>query len=159
MEKTTIITISLLLTFILIALLLNKKDFKNSLDFKTKIRLFPFWVKFIGIAIATLSVTIHWINMYSRELSLALFWQFGLVIGLLLISLSKEKTEDEMLIQARLNSVFISFFGGIIAHVIFVLIDLLMGGTIDSFNSLYLTSFILMMYLINFQISKRKLSK
>lgn len=159
MEKTTIITTSLLLTFILIALLLNKKDFKNSLDFKTKIRLFPFWVKFIGIAIATLSITIHWINMYSRELLLAPFWQFGLAIGLLLVSLSKEKTEDEMLIQARLNSVFISFFGGIIAHVIYVLIDLLMGGTIDSFNSLYLTSFILMMYLINFQISKRKLSK
>ena len=158
MEKTKIITTALILLFILIAILINKKD-SNSLDFKTKIRLLPFWVKIIGVLAATLSLSIHWINDFGNNILFENFWQFGFIIGLLLISLSKEKTEDEMLIQARLNSVFISFFGGIIAHIIFVLIDLLYGSTIDSFNSLYLISYILIMYLIIFQVSKRKLSR
>ena len=159
MEKTTIITIALLIIFVFIAISINKKDSKNSLDFKTKIRLLPFWVKVVGVLIAAISLTIHWINDFGNNILFNNYWQFGFIVGLLLISLSKEKTEDEMLIQTRLNSVFISFFGGIIAHIIFVLIDLLFGSSIDSFNSLYLISFILIMYLLNFYISKRKLSK
>ncbi len=159
MEKTTIITITLLLSFIIIAILINKKGSKTSLDFKSKIRLLPYWVKFLGIAVTLFSLTIRWIEDLGNKIILENFWQFGIAIGLLLICLSKEKTEDEMLIQVRLNSVFISFFSGILAHIIFVLIDLLMGNTIESFTSLYLISFMLIIYLIYFQISKRKLSK
>jgi len=159
MEKTTILIAGLLLTFILIAIFIHRKDSILSLDFNSKIRLLPFWVKIAGLAIAIFSLIIHWIDLFGSNMWFGYFWQFGFVFGLLLICLSKEKTEDEMLIQARLNSVFIAFFGGIIAHIILVLLDLLMGASIDSFNSLYLISFILFYYLINFQLSKRKLSK
>jgi len=158
MEKTKIITSALILLFILIAILIHKKD-SNSLDFKTKIRLFPFWVKFMGIAIVLASIIIRWINDFDISNMLETHWQFGSITGLLLICLSKDKIEDEMLIQTRLNAVFISFFGGIIAHIIFVLIDLLYGSTIDSFNSLYLITYILLLYIIIFQVSKRKLAK
>lgn len=59
----------------------------------------------------------------------------------------------------RLNSVFIAFFGGIIAHVFFVLVNLLCGEGVDLYNSLYTTSYILGLYILNFQMAKRKMLK
>ena len=103
---------------------------------------FLHFVNFIGILLAICSITINWSNDFGLETNIRAFWQFGFAIGLLLICLSKEKTEHEMFMQIRLNSVFISFFGGIIAHIIFILLDKLAGGDFNSFNSLYLTNFI-----------------
>ncbi len=60
-----------------------------------------------------------------------------------------------MTMSLRLNSVFISFFAGIMTHIFFVLIDLLYGGNINSFNSLYATNFILFLYVIIFHLTKK----
>ena len=145
MMNNTILTLIFLLAFILIALIINKRSNKKNLYLTLKVRLMPYWIKFFGLLIASLSIILNWLNEFKNIQLLEPFWHFGLIIGLLLICLSKEKTEDEMLVQLRLNSVFISFFGGIIAHVIFLLIDLLFGSSVDSFNSLYVISFILML--------------
>ena len=160
MEKATLIPFIILIALVLIVSLISKINFSNKLDIKAKIRLLPYWVKFMGIAIATLSVTINWINIYSRELLLAPFWQFGFSIGFLLICLSKEKNEDEMIMQIRLNTAFLSFFGGIILHLIILSINNLMGDeNYISYAFISFSNVILLTYIFVFYSLKRKLKR
>jgi len=159
MEKPTIITLSLLAVIILITLLITNFKSDNRIDIKRKAKLLPFWSKYLGIIIAVLSLIIHWQQSSSTPTNLAYFWEFGFIIGGLIISLSKEKHEDEMTMSLRLNSVFLAFFGGIIAHVFFVLVNLLFGEDINANNSLQSVIYILGLYILNFQIAKRRLLK
>lgn len=155
MEESKIITFIIMLVIIVIALLISRVKSSKQYEIKKKIRLFPFWVKYLGVAISILSIIIHWSNISDERTVISSFWQFGFAIGLLIIGLSKEKHEDEMTMSLRLNSVFISFFAGIMTHIFFVLIDLLYGGNINSFNSLYATNFILFLYVIIFHLTKK----
>ncbi len=156
MEKPKIITLAIMFVIIMIIILSSKFKSNKQYEITRKIRLFPFWVKYLGIIISILSIIIHWSNLSDEPTVLSSFWQFGFAIGLLIIGLSKEKNEDEMTMSLRLNSVFISFFGGIIGHILFVLLELLFGGNIDSFNSLYLTNFVLILYVLNFYMTKKR---
>lgn len=157
MDKSKIITLLIMFVIIIIALSTSKFKSNKQYEIKKKIRLFPFWVKYIGIVISIFSVIIHWSNLTDEPTSLSTFWQFGFAIGLIILGLSKEKNEDEMTMSIRLNSVFISFFGGIIAHLFYVLLELLFGGNINSFNSLYATNYILLLYVIIFHLTKKRM--
>lgn len=155
MEKSKIFTLTIMLVIFVIALLTSKSKSSKEYEIIRKIRLFPFWIKYLGIVVSILSIIIHWSNLSDEPTVLSSFWQFGFAIGLLIISLSREKIEDEMTMSLRLNSVFISFFAGIITHMFFVLLELLNGGNINSFNSLYATNFILFFYVIKFHLTKK----
>ena len=159
METSKLITV--IIIFIITALILLISKFKPSKqhEINRKIKLLPFWMKYLGIVISISSIIIHWNNLTDKSTIINSFWQFGLIIGLLLICLSKEKNEDEMIMSLRLDSVFLSFFGGIIAHILFILIDLLYGGNTNSYSSLYITGYILIVYLANFYHAKRKMYK
>lgn len=159
MEKSNIITLAIMFVVILIAILISRFKTSKQFEIKRKIRLFPYWVKYLGIVISILSIIIHWSNLAEKSTVLSSFWQFGFAIGLLIIGLSKERNEDEMTMSIRLNSVFISFFTGIIVHIFFVLLELLYGGSVNSFNSLYATNFILFLYVINFHLTKKTMHK
>ncbi len=157
MEKTKIISIAIMFTIALIVVLTSK--FKSSKQYEVSkiFRLFPFWIKYIGIVISILSILFHWSNLSDEPSVLGSFWQFGLLVGFLIICLSKERNEDEMTMSIRLNSIFISFFSGIIAHVFIVLLEILDGGDVNSFNSLYVTNYILLMYVIIFHLTKKRM--
>ena len=157
MEKTKIITIAIMLTISLIIFLSSR--FKSSKQYEVSkvIRLFPFWIKYLGIVISILSILIHWSNMSEEPTVLSSFWQYGLVVGLIIISLSKERIEDEMTMSIRLNSIFISFFSGILVHIFYVLLAILDGGNANSFSSLYVTNYILFMYVIIFHLTKKRM--
>lgn len=158
MENSKLISITLMLVIALIALLTLKFRSGKQYEVRKIVRLFPFWVKYLGIAIAVVSTAIHWRNL-SDETVLSSFWQFGLIIGFLIICLSKERNEDEMMMSIRLNTIFVAFFAGIMAHLVFALMELLYGGSLDSFNSLYATGYILIVYMIGFQITKMGINK
>ncbi len=157
MEKTKIISIAIMFTIALIVVLTSK--FKSSKQYEVSkiFRLFPFWIKYIGIVISILSILFHWSNLSDEPSVLGSFWQFGLLVGFLIICLSKERNEDEMTMSIRLNSIFISFFSGIVAHVFIVLLGIIDGGDVNSFNSLYVTNYILLMYVIIFHLTKKRM--
>lgn len=133
--------------------------FKSSKQYEVRkvIRLFPFWVKYLGIVISILSILIHWSYMSDELTVLSSFWDFGLVIGLIIISLSKERNEDEMTMSIRLNSIFISFFLGILVYILFQLLARLDGENVSSYNSLYVTTYILLSYVLIFHLTKKRM--
>lgn len=145
----------LLLIVLLIAILTSKLKTRKQYEINKVMRLFPHWAKYIGVVISLFSLTINWIYSKSPTV-ISSFWEFGLTIGLLIICLSKEKVEDEMTMSIRLNSVFISFFGGIMAHIIFVLIERLYGN-INPYNSLYVTNYILFLYIFYFHMKRKSI--
>lgn len=161
MEQSKIITLGLMLAIIVIALFTSKFNSNKQYEIKKQIRLFPFWVKYLGMLITISSIVFYWcnLNLFDEQSTTDFFWPFGIAIGLLTISISKEKNEDEMTMSLRLNSVFFSFFVGIMSHLMFVLLELLAGGNIDHFNSLYATNFILFAYVIYFHWTKRRTHK
>lgn len=157
MEKTRIITLAILFILVLIVLLSSKFKTRKQYEVSKVFRLFPFWIKYLGIVLSISSVLFHWITISDEPTVLNSFWEFGLIIGLILICLSKERNEDEMTMSIRLNAVFTAFFSGILAHLFIVLIEILDGGNVNSFNSLYVTNYMLIMYVIIFHLSKKRL--
>ncbi|MDX9930236.1 MAG: hypothetical protein RBS37_10335 [Bacteroidales bacterium] len=160
MENTKLISTTLLIVIALIALLTFRFRTGKQYEIRKLVRLFPFWVKYLGFAIAVISIAIHWRNL-SDDTVLSSFWQFGFTIGLLVIGLSKERNEDEMMMSLRLNSVFMAFFAGIMAHLIFSLMELIQEGNLDSLDPLYTntTGYILLVYIIGFHIAKMTVNK
>ncbi len=157
MERIKIITIAIMFTIVLIVFLTSKFKSSKQYEVSKTIRLFPFWIKYLGIGISILSILFHWSNLSDEPSVLGSFWQFGLLVGLLIICLSKERNEDEMTMSIRLNSIFISFFTGIVAHAFIVLLEILDGGDVNSFNSLYVTNYVLIIYLIIFHLTKNRM--
>ena len=157
MEKTKIITIAIIFTISLIVILGSRSKSSKQYEVRKAIRLFPFWVKYLGIVISILSILIHWSYMSDELTVLSSFWDFGLVIGLIIISLSKERNEDEMTMSIRLNSVFISFFLGILFYILFQLLARLDGENVSSHNSLYVTTYILLSYVLIFHLTKKRM--
>ncbi len=133
-----------------------KKDIRM-LAIEDKIKLLPYWFKFIGIGIAILSQIVNfsidiWEINFERDYTV-----LALILGLLLVSLSSEKTEDEMSKQIRTNSIFYAFFAGILAHFALVFINYWVGGAIKEHSSMHLTLWMLGIYLGTFHSSKKRL--
>ena len=157
MEKTKIITIAIMVIIVLIASISMRFKTRKQYEVSKVFRLFPFWIKYLGIVLSIASILFHWKTLSDEPTILHSFWEFGLVIGLILICLSNERNEDEMTMSIRLNAIFISFFTGILAHLFIVLIEILDGGNVNSYNSLFVTIYMLIMYVIIFHITKKRL--
>ncbi|WP_417887750.1 hypothetical protein [Zunongwangia sp.] len=156
MEKSKLVILVIMFTIIMLALFTSKKNPKNLYEVKRKLRLLPFWAKYLGIVISILALIIHLVDKF---FVLSSFWQFILTVGLLIIGLSEEKNEDEMIMSLRLNAIFIAFFGGVIVHILYVLLDIFLGGTAAYFSSMYVTNFIIILYLINFYSTKKRINE
>ncbi|WP_027078036.1 hypothetical protein [Maribacter antarcticus] len=71
--------------------------------------------KKIGIGIIIISVVAFIVNKLSIEnIDLKLTSKYGILIGLLLISISKEKIEDELIKSLRMQSYTFAFIAGVI---------------------------------------------
>lgn len=157
MEKSQVITLVLMGAIIILILLTSRFNSDNQYEIKRKLKLLPYWAKYLGVLISVPSIFIHWIKIWDEIPGFESFWGIGLTIGLLIIGLSNEKNEDEMMMSIRLNTVFKAFFGGVIIHIFFVLIEILLGGGAESYNSLYATNFILIIYVVEFHRARKKI--
>lgn len=97
---------------------MNLKSFKEyerkSLENMKKYQL-PNWFKKIGIGIILISIVAFFMNKFSIEdIDIKLISKYGILVGLLLISISKEKIEDELITSLRMQSYTFSFIAGVI---------------------------------------------
>lgn len=70
----------------------------------------PDYFKKIGITIAIISFITLFLNAFSFELSwLKISSKYGILAGLLIISISKEKIEDELVTKLRMQSYTFAF--------------------------------------------------
>lgn len=133
-----------------------KKDIRM-LVIEDKIKLLPYWFKSIGIGVAILSLIVNF-SLDIWEISIDRYYTIlVLILGLILVSLSAEKFEDEMFKQIRTNSIFYAFFAGILAHFVLVFLNFWVGGSIEEHSSLHMTLWMLGIYLGTFHSSKNRL--
>jgi hypothetical protein len=75
----------------------------------------PNGFKKIGIGIIIISLVIFFINKFSIEnIDLKLTTKYGILLGLLILSISKEKIEDELMTSLRMKSYTFAFIAGVI---------------------------------------------
>ncbi len=158
MELKKVLIIAGALTFFAITVwILHDKSEKAV--FKP-LRLFPRWVKYLGLIWTILSYTLSvvFFSVLKDEFMFEGKNYIGVLsgnIGLLLICLSKDKIEDEMTNMIRLKSFYRSVIIGFSAIVFFDILEILLGGTslTDSFGFI---SMVLFLYLIMFYSTKSK---
>ena len=82
----------------------NMKRFQLSNNFKA-----------VGLGIIVLSLATIIINKISIDiLDLTLTAKYGILLGLLIVSISKEKIEDELIIDLRMQSYAFAFIAGVV---------------------------------------------
>jgi hypothetical protein len=155
MDIEKIIKLFFVLAFLAFGTLIRSKKKRILID--KKVKLLPYLVRFAGGLISLVCFAGNFIQDINGVTLWKDYWQLGIVTGFLLICFSRERIEDEMIDQLRQYAVFISFFAGIIFHLIILLLNILGGGKASDYNSIGLVVFILMIYLIIFHIEKRKL--
>ena len=92
---------------------MNLKSFieceRKSLE-KMKRYQLPNRFKKIGIGIIIISLVTFLVNKFSIEnIDLKLTAKYGILVGLLLVSISKEKIEDELITSLRMQSYTFAF--------------------------------------------------
>tara|TARA_R110000850_G_scaffold80862_1_gene173625 strand:- start:177518 stop:177967 length:450 start_codon:yes stop_codon:yes gene_type:complete len=97
---------------------MNVKSFmeceRKSLE-KMKRYQLPNRFKKIGIGIVIISLVTFFVNKFSIEnIDLKLTAKYGILVGLLLVSISKEKIEDELVTSLRMQSYTFAFIAGVI---------------------------------------------
>lgn len=97
---------------------MNVKSFveceRKSLE-KMKRYQLPNSFKKIGIGLILISLIAFFVNKFSIEnIDLKLTAKYGILVGLLLISISKEKIEDELITSLRMQSYTFAFIAGVI---------------------------------------------
>jgi hypothetical protein len=72
-------------------------------------------MKRIGATIATISFVSLFINKFTVDVELIReICKYGMLIGLLIVSISKEKIEDEFIIQLRMQSYTFAFIAAVL---------------------------------------------
>lgn len=151
MELIIIITMAIVSVLVLNIFISNKKNMTE-----VNIILFPYWMKFLGFGILIICSIAPSVYQINENDFLSNLRNFIVIIGLLIIVLSKEKVENEMLNRGRYYSFVISFVAGAIAYQIFALFDL---SEKIQFNSSYFLGYILILYILLFYSFKRKFNR
>ena len=97
---------------------MNSKSFmefeRKSLDNMKRLQLSNKF-KAVGIGIIVLSLATIVVNKISIDnLDLTLTAKYGILLGLLVVSISKEKIEDELIIDLRMQSYTFAFIAGVV---------------------------------------------
>lgn len=91
---------------------------KDSFDKLKKYQL-PNFFKKIGIGVAVLSFVSLFVNKFTFDLiAYREMAKYGMLIGMLLISISKDNIEDERIAQLRMQSYSFAFISGVILALI-----------------------------------------
>lgn len=95
----------------------------NNLKKLNKFQL-PHYYKKIGIWLFVVSFIALFINAFSlNDIEIRAIIKYSMLIGLLLISISKEKIEDELVIKLRMQSYTFAFIMGVISALLLPFVD------------------------------------
>lgn len=114
----------------------------------------PNYFKRIGLLLVFLSFTGLLFNGSSmKSETVRIFGRYGMLIGMLLVSISKEKIEDEMVAKLRAQSYTIAFIVGVIYALIQPIINYLFDVALDE-TPIFKDSgdFIILWFLLTMQI-------
>jgi hypothetical protein len=137
---------------------------RNRLEKITNFRL-PHVFKKIGLAIAALSILMMFVRAFAMEGDtewLKLVLQKGLLIGMLFMSVSRDKQEDEMTIKLRMQSYVWAFIVGVVYALIMPYVEFGVSNAVHSGGEAYkdlgdfqVLLFMLMVQLMCYQTLKR----
>ncbi len=110
-----------------------------------------------GIAISVVSIVIMFVRGFVLEGDtewLKLLLQKSLLVGLLIMSISKDKMEDEMTIQLRSQSYMIAFIVGVIYALIMPYVDLGVSNVVHDGGEVYkdLGDFQVLLFMLMIQL-------
>lgn len=130
-------------------------------NYNKKSVLLPNNMKVVGIIISIISlgagILIKTTNEGSENSDLiALFTYTGMILGLLLVSLSQEKIEDERVDRLRAQSMQFAFIFAAISTVIRPMIDLIFGDPIEMEQAHSVVFMMLLVYNIFFLFLKKR---
>ncbi len=84
----------------------------------------PYHFKKIGIGIAIMSFILLLANKFAIEMeAVRTFGKYGMLIGMLLISISREKIEDELVTKLRMQSFAFAFIFGVMYALALPILD------------------------------------
>ena len=130
----------------------ERKRFNKLLKFRL-----PHKFMAVGIAISVISIVIMFVRGFVLEGDtewLKLLLQKSLLVGLLIMSISKDKMEDEMTIQLRSQSYMIAFIVGVIYALIMPYVDLGVSNVVHDGGEVYkdLGDFQVLLFMLMIQL-------
>lgn len=123
-----------------------------------RINLLPNYYKQIGLITVIISLAITILLNYIDSYDLFDFTSFGFALGLSIICLSKEKIEDEMIKELRMNTFFKSFYIGLFSFLIFASLNSLVNGKLSEFSADFPIVILTLVYLSEFRKQKKLLA-
>lgn len=151
--KSILFALAALMSFGIFIWLFKEK--KEDAVFK-KIKLFPRWVKYVGLVVFFVSVIIPFHTNLLIEGKNYLGITFA-NLGLFFICFSRDKLEDEMSNLIRLKSFYRSVALGFVYIFVFTAIEFIYGDKFELIPAVQLVTFILLVYLANYYITKSKI--
>lgn len=128
------------------------------------VRMLPPYFKLIGLLVILLTIAVAIILVNSsrewlpdEKTMIKIFTKNGLLAGLLLIALAKEKLEDEMMVSLRLKSAGSAMIMTSGLVIFSPLISLILKKELLELDGPSIISFMLVFYIFMYQIEKRKL--
>ncbi len=124
----------------------------------------PNWFKKIGVVLVIMAFAMLVINklVFDSEL-LRSSLKHSILVGLLVISLSREKIEDERIVNLRMRSFMFAFLIGVLfallTPILAYLIDIIIGNEPTSYEPIgdfVILWQLLTMQIISFEVFKRK---
>ena len=130
----------------------ERKRFNKLLKFRL-----PHKFMAVGIAISVVSIVIMFVRGFVLEGDtewLKLLLQKSLLVGMLVMSISKDKMEDEMTIQLRSQSYMIAFIVGVIYALIMPYVDLGVSNVVHDGGEVYkdLGDFQVLLFMLMIQL-------
>lgn len=130
----------------------DRKGFYKLLNFRLSHRFMN-----IGIAIVLLSITMMFVRAFAMEgeiVWLKQLLQKTLLVGMLIMSLSKDKIEDEMTISLRAQSYAIAFIVGVIYALVMPYVEFGVSNIVHSGGEAYkdLGDFQVLLFMLMIQL-------
>lgn len=127
---------------------------KRKLDRLRKYQL-PHRFKKIGLGILLISFVLLFVNSFTiNEELYRVMTKYGILIGLLLISISKEKIEDELITKLRMQSYSFAFIMGVVYTLLMPFVDFGLDMLINPEAALFkdLGDFLVLWMLLSVQV-------
>jgi len=115
----------------------------------------PQGYKRYGLILLAMSLALLFINSFFwNEFTVREISKYGMLLGLLIISISKEKIEDELVINLRMQSYATAFIFGILLAIIHPVLNLFVDTIIDPSNALFKDAgdFVILWILLSTQV-------
>ena len=111
----------------------------------------------IGIAVAALSIVMMFVRAFAMDGDtewLKLLLQKTLLVGMLIMSISKDKHEDEMTIALRAQSYAIAFVVGVVYALVMPYVELGVSNVVNSGGEVYkdLGDFQVLLFMLMIQL-------